>query len=100
MKTALVITGETQQVILSPENDVDKQVITAMKGKEGLNGSIELKIGSFWEDCNYGNFHTYKSSVLQRCQGGWIREFASADSLIIILTKKELTQPPEGTERE
>lgn len=89
MKTAMVITGDTQQVILSPENEIDKQVIEAIRGKEG-GKAMSLHVGSFWNEDRYGSrYYSYKSSILQACQGGWLREYADAKSLIIVLKAPE-----------
>lgn len=84
MKASLVITDDIKQVVLTPETKTDKTILEAIKGKD-----ISIHVGSFWDGSMYGE--RYKSSTLQECQGGWVREFESKDSVILVIkdTKRE-----------
>lgn len=63
MRIALLINDSLQQIVLTPENDTEKNLLQAMAGKE-----IEVNWGSFYE-----------------CQGGWMREGGDTDSAILVL---------------
>jgi hypothetical protein len=85
MKASLVITNDVRQVILSPENETEKKILSAIKGTE--KADVDIHVGSFWDGSMYG--HSYKSSRLQACQGGWTREYSDADSVILVIKDAE-----------
>jgi hypothetical protein len=72
MKSALYIENGISQIILTPENEHEKNILMAIDDKE-----IEttMKIGNFGE-----------------CKGGWVRYYPSIDddlkSLMIVLKDK------------
>jgi hypothetical protein len=70
MKTAIYIESKTSQIVLTPENDWEKQVIQSIKD-DPLN--VLFFKGSFYE-----------------CQGGYYRQGTFDDSLIIKPKAKEL----------
>ena len=82
MKAALVITEDVRQIVLTPENEIETKILSVMKGTE--KQQMDLFVGSFYDATNY-QYAPYKSSVLQECEGGWIREYSSKDSLIIVV---------------
>lgn len=65
MKIALVIEGDREQIVLTPETDHEKAVLGGL-----TNGSriSYIKSGSYY-----------------RCQGGWTRQGDSDESTIIVL---------------
>lgn len=64
MKIALYIENGSQQIVLTPENDTEKQILAKMHGRP--------------------NFSVYKGSFYQ-CQGGWVRHGSDDTSTIIRL---------------
>jgi len=67
MKTAIYIEDGREQIVLTPETDMEKTVLAKM-GKPGRD--LIIARGSFY-----------------RCQGGWTRQGASDDSVIIVLNR-------------
>lgn len=64
MKIALYIENGAQQIVLTPENDTEKQLLAKMHGKT--------------------NFSVYKGSFYN-CAGGWILQGSDDESTIIRL---------------
>lgn len=64
MKIALYIENSAQQIVLTPENDTEKQLLAKMHGKT--------------------NFSIHKGSFYQ-CVGGWVRQGSDDTSTIIRL---------------
>jgi hypothetical protein len=78
MKTTLVIQDGLNQVVLTPENEHEKNILNLINKKE-----IET---------------TFKTGNFRECQGGWIRQYkfygdeydpSKIDSLMIILKEKQ-----------
>ena len=63
MKTAIYITEGSTQVVLTPENEWEKQVIASI---ESGQKSLSIHRGGFYE-----------------CQGGWVRQSGGEESLIL-----------------
>ena len=72
MKTAIYITEGSTQVVLTPENEWEKQVIASI---EQGQKSLSIYRGGFYE-----------------CQGGWVRQSGYEESLIL-RTQPASTQP-------
>lgn len=72
MKTAIYIEDGLTQLVLSPESDFEKGVVSQVnKGEQ----NVKIYVGGF-----YG------------CRGGWMREKAghyTEDSLIIVMNLKD-----------
>ena len=90
MKSAIVITDQCKQVVLTPENETDKAVLSAFKVKD--KDKIQIYVGSFYDTDTSPYYATYKSSHLQRCEGGWVREYRDSDSVIIVVDNIEIEQ--------
>lgn len=71
MKIALYIEDGLEQIVLTPESDAERRIISKLH-----DGSSDLTIkqGSFYE-----------------CQGGWVRQSNNEDSTLIVLRAKEPT---------
>lgn len=63
MKTAIYIEDGRTQLVLTPENDWEKSVVSAI---ELGSQNVSIQRGSFYE-----------------CRGGWVRESSGQESLII-----------------
>lgn len=77
MKSALYIENNISQIILTPENDIEKQILLLIENRKV---DSTLKIGSFG-----------------KCQGGWTRYYhhtygkfsdSDIDSLMIVMESK------------
>ncbi len=66
MKTAIYIEDGTVQLVLTPENEFEKNALRSFEDKPT---KAEIKSGSFYQ-----------------CQGGWIRQSASDDRSLILRT--------------
>ena len=69
MKIAIYIKDGLTQLVLTPESDFEKGIISKVdKGKH----NVSIHTGSFYE-----------------CQGGWVRHGMDDESLIIVMEIKE-----------
>lgn len=84
MKTSIILSDGLKQIMLTPENDNEKQALKMIAPEDDI--SIEVKQGQFSD----------KPSVLgydiHECQGGWLRAWEDKDSVMLMLRpkKKEL----------
>jgi hypothetical protein len=69
MKTAIYIEQGITQLVLTPENDWERNIVKSItEGKD----TVEIKRGGFYH-----------------CQGGWVREQSEpSDSLILVMGMK------------
>lgn len=75
MKTAIYITDNTTQIVLTPENDFDKLVVERFKTRKAEQPvQIGVRIGEFYE-----------------CRGGWFRQGSNEDSLMLGINLPERT---------
>lgn len=70
MKTAVYIEGQTLQVVLTPESDLERVLLQLPKGPT----NITIKSGSFYET-----------------PGGWFRQGSENNSLILRIDQKSET---------
>lgn len=80
MKTALYIENNRTQVILTPENNYEKEVLKQINANQV---ETTIKIGNF-KDCKGGWTRYYP------CSGGLYGDNDEIDSLMLILTEKEV----------
>lgn len=73
MKIALYITDGLEQIVLTPETDMEKSILGSLR-----KGDRDMSIvtGQFYE-----------------CQGGWLREGRGPDSTMIVLRPKPAPAP-------
>lgn len=78
MKTAIYIRNGRTQVVLTPENDIEKMAIKTIEDSEH---SLTLARGTFYD-----------------CQGGWTRQRAQQedDSLMIVVDRASPPDTQEG----
>jgi hypothetical protein len=70
MKTTILIKDKRKQLVLEPENEVDKEAVKLFG--EAKVGLYEKYLGEFYD-----------------CQGGWTRQSANSNSLIIVFKEGE-----------
>jgi predicted DNA-binding protein with PD1-like motif len=69
MKTAIYIENGRTQIILTPEDDFEKNIINSVKEKQ-------VEIASF-------------TGTFSECIGGFIRQYNNKQSLMLLLKEKE-----------
>lgn len=67
MKIAYYVEEGTEQLVLTPENDYEKQMLSVLDDP----AKIEIHKGSFYT-----------------CMGGWVRQGSDAVSRIIVMKKE------------
>lgn len=69
MKVAVYIENGLEQIVLTPESDLEKTVLSKIKDE---TREMTIKTGSFYE-----------------CRGGFVRQSISDNSTIIVLRERE-----------
>ena len=99
MKTTIIIKNNFKEVVLTPEDDTEKDAIDLIIKKDYSIGSCGKP------DKLIKGLKAYRGEFYN-CQGGWMREGSGDDSLILVFDDKEkwtlegiikwkLTQPKE-----
>lgn len=83
MKCAMVYADGCRQIMLTPENGVEKQALNAMRTDSGECIEVVMRQGTFDDDISPAHYH------VSRCQGGFFRRFADHESLMIEITESE-----------
>ena len=79
MKCAIVLTEGIKQIMLTPENDSEKQALRMITRDDDI--TIETKWGEFYDNKPVGY------NVVE-CGAGYLRGFQSDDSLMLVLKRK------------
>ncbi len=82
MKCAIVIADEVKQVMLTPENDSEKQALKMITPDDNI--SLAIKEGTFAD--------TKPSAAgysVGMCKGGYLRAWDNKDSIMLVLTPKK-----------
>lgn len=79
MKCAIVLTDGIKQIMLTPENDSEKQALRMITRDDDI--TIETAWGTFYDSRPLG----YDVS---ECGGGYLRGFRSDESLMLVLRRK------------
>lgn len=83
MKTAIIIADGIKQIMLTPENDSEKQALSMITLQDDI--SLEIKSAKFYGDSP----DCAKGYTVQKSQGGTLRAYEDEDSLMLVLTPKE-----------
>ena len=83
MKCAIVLTDGIKQIMLTPENDSEKQALRMITRDDDI--TIETAWGTFYDSRPLG----YDVS---ECGGGYLRGFRSDESLMLVLRRKAAKQ--------
>ena len=82
MKTAILIADGVKQVMFTPENDHEKEVLALITPNEDVH-TVKFKDGSFSDLDNVFGVDIYK------CQGGYYRAERKEGSVMFVLTPKK-----------
>lgn len=82
MKTAIVFADGIKQIVLTPENDDEKQALKLITPNDDI--SLAVKTGTFIDKHAEKPFH----AVINCCQGGYLRAFSDEESIMLVLTPK------------
>ena len=82
MRTTIVIDQDKKQIVLTPENKQDEQVVKMLFGERNFAG------GSIGEPDKVLKVDIFRGEFYE-CQGGWLREGSSKDSVIMVLKEYE-----------
>lgn len=83
MKTAIIFSDNTKQIILTPESESEKTAIGMIT--ENDNIEIALKNGSIY---SCGNQEEIFTASLKQSRGGYLRVYNDDNSIILVLTPK------------
>jgi len=81
MKTAVVLCDDIKQVILTPENKIEREALKLFT--PGENIELAIKNGSF-----YGSDPLLRCNI-GMCMGGYLRAFNDIESVILVLTPRK-----------
>lgn len=87
MKTAVIISDGVKQIMLTPENDSEKFALGMISTNDNI--SVEFKSGTLYDGKSP---ESAKGYTVSKCQGGYLRAFESAESLMLVLTPKEIKE--------
>jgi len=81
MKTLLITKENRQQIVLTPENEFEKDIVRLFVSKTTYPQPISEPTQETPAKIYLGEFYN--------CNGGWTREGKSKDSLIVVFDKKD-----------
>lgn len=81
MKAAIVIAQGIKQVMLSPESEEEKFILSAFTKDQAID--LEIKTGSFV------TMHERVGYEIGMCKGGHLRAFSNDDCVMLVLKPKE-----------
>lgn len=81
MKTAILITEGVKQIMLTPENDAEKEALSYISPKDDIHTLI--KTGAFYDG------EQVFGVDISKCQGGYYRAYDHKDSVMFILTPQK-----------
>lgn len=82
MKTSIVIAEGMKQIMLTPENETDVQVINLITEDDEI--SVDFQLGEFFD-----NTPQPIGYQVQKCNGGYLRAYKDEQSLMLILKNKK-----------
>jgi hypothetical protein len=85
MKISILITEGAKQVMMTPQNDHEKEALKMIAPDDVLKAVA--KRGQFDDSYRHANFQVSK------CQGGYFRRFTEKDSLMFVI------EPPQSKEQ-
>lgn len=81
MKTAIIISDGVKQIMLTPENDNEKEALQMITPNDDIE--LAIKKGSFSSPPTSAGYQ------VQMCEGEFLRAWDSPDSVMLVLTPKE-----------
>jgi len=85
MKISIVISDGIKQVMMTPEGDHERDALKWISATDNIE--IAQKWGTYDNEPSHFNYNTSK------CEGGYLRRFAEKDSLMFVITPKEIPTP-------
>jgi len=83
MKTAIIMSGDIQQVMLTPENEMEKKALGLISAAEKI--SVDIKEGTLF-DTPPPSAYGY---TVAKCQGGYLRAYTCPISLMLVLQPED-----------
>lgn len=81
MKTAIILSDGIKQIVFTPENEQEKQALQMFSVDDNIE--MAIKAGTFGDK----RFKPFTASI-NMCQGGFLRVFDDAHSIIFVLSPK------------
>lgn len=85
MKTVIIFSGDIKQINFTPETDDEKLALKMITVNDDI--SLAVKWGAFGES----RFEPFGVSV-NKCIGGYLRDYDSGESLMLILSPKSVEE--------
>lgn len=86
MKTAVVFSEGTKQIILTPENDEERFALKLITPNDNI--TLAIKSGSFCSEKN-APFHI----KINESKGGYLRAYQDEESIMLVLIPKTAEAP-------
>lgn len=83
MRTSIIFSDGIKQIVFTPENESEKFALKLITSDDNIE--LALKEGSFQSPYDPKPF----AASIDKCQGGYLRVFNSADSIMLVLTPKK-----------
>lgn len=83
MKTAIIISGDIKQIMLTPENKPEEKVLELFELGDDI--SVLCKQGTLYDSIPQGLI----GFTIDPCMGGYLRAFEDRNSLMLVLKPKE-----------
>ena len=87
MKISIVIVEGAKQIMLTPETDHEKQALKFINPKD------EITVVAKWG--NFSDKYSHADLQVNECQGGYLRAFSEADSLMFLIKDKKEPKEPK-----
>lgn len=81
MKCAIVISNGYRQIMLTPENNVEREALKYMEAGDDETMSVLMKSGTFDDEPRSDGWY------VEQCRGGHLRRFADSESLMVIIER-------------
>lgn len=82
MKTSIVFSEGTKQIIFTPENDDERQALKMITPDDNIE--LAIHSGTFGDRQNKPF-----TATINKCRGGYLRLYSDQESVMLVLTPKE-----------
>lgn len=86
MKTAIILTDNIKQIVLTPENDSERSALQLITPDDNI--TLAVHQGSMYDQYGVKPWHGH----IDKCRGGFLRIFSDQDSIMLVLTPKEKSE--------
>lgn len=84
MKTALIITEDIKQIVLTPQTEAEKKALKLFTPDDHIE--VAIKSGTLF---GYDRKTPMIGMDVNECQGGYLRFFENEESIMLVLTPKK-----------